>query len=197
MNKTEAITGLMEEYNGIITTAQVLECGISKPTFYSYAEKNELKQISRGIYASKDCWIDGMYVLHLRCPQLIFSHDSSLFLHDLTDREPLEYSVTLKTGYNTTNLKNDGVQVYTVKKELCQAGLTEQLTSFGHSVPVYDMERTVCDVIRSRNSIEIQTVQNALKQYTMRKDKNLRLLMKYACMFHVEKIIRQYMEVLL
>lgn len=43
----------------------------------------------------------------------------------------------------------------------------------------------------------MQTVQTALKQYVTRKDKNLRSLMQYAKDFHVEKILRQYLEVLL
>ena len=76
-------------------------------------------------------------------------------------------------------------------------GVTSAKTSFGHPVPVYDMERTICDLIRSRNNIEMQTYQNALKRYVRRKDKNLKNLMNYAQMFRVEKILRQYLEVLL
>ena len=70
-------------------------------------------------------------------------------------------------------------------------------TSFGNDVPVYDMERTICDIIRSRNHIEIQTFQEALKGYARRRDKNLRTLMHYAELFRVEKILRKYLEVLL
>lgn len=65
--------------------------------------------------------------------------------------------------------------------------MTTGQTPFGHTVPVYDMERTICDLIRSRSRIEIQVFQSALKQYARRKDKNLRALMQYAAMFHVEK----------
>ncbi len=70
-------------------------------------------------------------------------------------------------------------------------------TPFGIPFPVYDMERTICDLLRNRNNIEVQVFQDALKQYVRRKDKNLRTLMKYASMFHVEKILRPYLEVLL
>ena len=54
-------------------------------------------------------------------------------------------------------------------------------------MPVYDMERTVCDLLRSRSRIEMQTFQGALKAYARRKDKNLRILMQYAGMFRVAK----------
>ena len=138
-----------------------------------------------------------MYLLHLRCPQAVFSHETALFFHDLTDREPLAYSITVKTGYNPTRLKSEGVQVFTIKAELYEVGLSTAQTPFGHDVPVYDMERTICDVLRSRNHIEMQTFQGALKAYARHSGKDLRTLVRYAKLFRVEKILRQYLEVLL
>ena len=129
--------------------------------------------------------------------QAVFSHETALFFHDLTDREPMEYTVTVKTGYNPTKLKAEGVQVFTIKAELHEVGLITAQTPFGHTVPVYDMERTICDLLRSRNNMETQIFQGALKMYARRKDKDLRNLMRYAGMFRVEKILRQYLEVLL
>lgn len=68
---------------------------------------------------------------------------------------------------------------------------------FGHIIPMYDMERTICDLVRSRSHIEIQDFQTALKTYVHRQDKDLNRLMQYAHKFHVANIIRGYMEVLL
>lgn len=85
------------------------------------------------------------------------------------------------------------MQVYTIKEELHDLGRIMVKTSFGFEDPVYDMERSICDLIRNRSSMEIQTFQDALKQYKRRKDKNLRTLMQYAEVFHVEKILRQYL----
>jgi len=115
----------------------------------------------------------------------------------MTDREPNPYSITVKTGYNPASLQADGIKVYTIKKELHDVGIVTMNTPFGNPVPVYDAERTVCDLIRSRSGIEMQTFQDALKQYAKRKDKDLRKLMRYAQMFRVEKLLRQYLEVLL
>lgn len=197
MNHFEQIDQLIKEHGGTIQTFQVLEAGISKPAFYAYVKEKELEQAAHGVYVSPDAWTDAMYLLHLRCGQAIFSYETALFFHDLTDREPIRYSVTVKTGYNPSRLQEDGVQVYTVKKELHGVGVTTTKTPFDHTVPVYDMERTICDLLRSRSRMEIQVFQDALKQYVRRKDKNLRTLMQYAAMFHVEKLLRQYLEVLL
>lgn len=197
MTQAELIDKLITDNGGMIRTSQVTEAGITKPVFYQYVKENNLEQIAHGVYATSDSWTDAMYLLHLRCKQAVFSHETALFLHDLTDREPTEYEITVKTGYNPSKLKNDGIKVYTVKKEFHQKGIIMMQTSFGNSVPVYSMERTICDIIRNRNNTEMQTLQTALKQYSKRKDKNLRLVMQYAKDFRVEKILRQYLEVLL
>ncbi len=197
MTQNEQIKNLILSNDGMIQTSQITELGISKTVFYQYVKENEMEQISHGVYATKDTWIDAMYLVHLRCEQAVFSHETALFLHDLTDREPVEYEITVKTGYNPSKLKEDGIKVYTVKKELHGEGVVMMQTPFGHSVPVYNMERTICDIIRNRNNTEVQSFQTALKQYAKRKDKDLRLLMQYASKFRVDRILRQYLEVLL
>ena len=184
----EQLDRLLTEHDGMLQTAQVIASGIVKPIFYEYVKEKNLQQVAHGIYVSEDTWIDG---------QAVFSHESALFFHDLTNREPSPYAITVRRGYSTTRLKAEGLSVYTIKPELYEVGLTTGQTPFGHTVPVYDMERTICDLLRSRSSMEIQTFQGALKMYARRKDKDLRTLMRYAGMFRVEKILRQYLEVLL
>ena len=193
----EQLDRLLTEHDGMLQTAQVIASGIVKPIFYEYVKEKNLQQVAHGIYVSEDAWVDAMFLLHLRCNQAVFSHESALFFHDLTDREPSQYSVTVRRGYSSTRLKAEGLSVYTMKPELFDVGVSSGQTPFGHTVPVYDMERTICDLLRSRSRIEIQTFQGALKAYARRKDKNLRALMQYAGMFKVEKILRQYLEVLL
>ena len=197
MGQYEQLDRMLAAQGGILQTAQAVSAGISKSVFYHYVRDRELERVAHGIFLSRDSWVDAMYLIHLRFDQAVFSHETALFFHDLTDREPTEYTVTVKTGYNPTRLKAEGIQVFTIKAELHDVGLTTAQTPFGHTVLVYNMERTICDLVRSRNSMEMQTFQDALKMYARRKDKNLRMLMLYAKLFRVEKILRQYLEVLL
>ena len=138
-----------------------------------------------------------MYLLQLRCPSVVFSHETALFLHDLTDQEPLHYSVTARSGYNPSHLTKNGVKVYTVKQELVELGKTDLRTPFGNPICVYDRERTICDIVRSRSSMESRTLHDALRRYVQRRDKNLLQLMEYARLFRIESVLRQYLEVLL
>ena len=173
------LDNLLSEHDGMLQTSQVIANGIVKPIFYEYVKEKNLQQVAHGIYVSGDTWIDAMFLLHLRCGQAVFSHESALFFHDLTDRESSPCAITVRRGYSTTRLKAEGLLVYTIKPELYEVGLTTGQTLFGHTVPIYDMERTICDLLRSRNSMEMQT------------------FLRYAGMFRVEKILRQYLEVLL
>jgi hypothetical protein len=91
----------------------------------------------------------------------------------------------------------DGIKVFTVKKELLDVGKEYIVTSFGHKIPIYNKERTICDLVRSRSWFEIQDYQTAIKSYVKQKDKDLNRLMEYARLFHVDKKLREYMEVIL
>ena len=197
MTHFDSIEALFDQNNGILKTSQALDKGVPKPVFYDYVRLRNVEQVAHGVYAAEDAWPDSMYLLHLRCAQAIFSHESALYLHGLATREPMPQCITVKTGYNPSNLQASGVKVYTIKNSLHGVGLTTVNTPFGNPVPVYDPERTVCDVIRSRNGIEAQVFQGALKMYASMKGKNLGRLAEYARMFHVEKLLRQYLEVLL
>lgn len=105
--------------------------------------------------------------------------------------------MTLKAGTNATGLAKQGVKVYKVKEGLHDEGIMKTLSPAGHTIRVYNPERTICDLIRSRSNIEIQDLQTAIKEYVRFKEKNIPLLMRYAKAFSVQKIIRQYLEVLL
>ena len=85
--------------------------------FYAYVKEQGLEQASHGVYVSPDIWTDAMYLLYLCCGQVVFSHETILFFHDLTDRETLKYIITVRTGYNPSRLQENGFQGYTVKKE--------------------------------------------------------------------------------
>lgn len=182
---------------GILITSNVVNAGICKTVLYKYLKDNNYEKIAHGIYASPEAWADENYALSVRYPQAVFSHDEALYYHGLVDREPMRQTITLYTGYGTKRLVDTGVKVFTVKKELLELGKINGKTSFGHEIPVYNLERTICDLVRNRSSFEIQDFQTALKTYVLRKDKDLNLLMEYAKKFRIDNKIRSYMEVML
>ncbi len=183
--------------NDVLKVNALNKKNISRQSIYNYIKKNGMEKVGPGIYISKDVFEDESYVLSLRCPKGIVSHDDALYYYDLIDREPYIHSITIYSGYNPTTLTNSGYKVYTVKKDLLDLGKTEVTNYFGHKIPMYDLDRTICDLVRNRSNFEIQDFNTAIKSYAQRNDKNLNQLIAYAKAFRIEKIIRQYMEVLL
>lgn len=133
----------------------------------------------------------------MRCPKAVISHNAALHYYGLIDREPITPTLTVYSGYNTSRLKLAGYKVFFVKKEYLEAGKVEVVDFDGNAIPMYDLERTMCDLVRNRSSFEIQDFNAALKAYARKKEKNLTKLFEYAKMLRVEKLMRSYMEVLL
>lgn len=194
INKLET---LLENSNGVISTKLAEDHGIHREYLNQFVKQGKLERVAYGIYITPETWEDKMLILQLKREKMVYSHETALYIHDLTDRDPIAYAVTVPSGYNGRNLKKDGLIVYTIKKELLNLGICIKKTSFGNDIRTYDIERTVCDILRDKNNQDVAVLSDALKRYVKRQDKDLNKLMKYANIFRVEKILRSYMEVLL
>ncbi len=61
---------------------------------------------------------------------------------------------------------------------------------------IYDVEKTVVDIVFYREKVGIEETKEVLVTYLKRKDRNLNQLMKYAELMKCEKVMRNYLEVL-
>ena len=197
MLKKDILADWVKNNNGVLKVSDAISMDISANYLFEYIKKNEFVKVSKGIYLHPDMWEDQLYMMQLRYKQIVFSHETALYLLDLAEREPLRYTVTAKAHYNSKNLRQGNTKVYTVKEELFELGITEVKTPMNNMVKCYNAERTLCDIVRNRNNTDKQELIAALKNYTKRKERNIPQLMRYAKEFRVEKVMRQYMEVLL
>ena len=197
MNRFEIMDNLVETGNGYLRTSQVLEKGISKPTLAEYVKKRNMERVAQGVYLAEDAWLDDLYLLSLLNSRIVFSHETALYLHGMMEREPRYTSVTVKAGYNASHLRHKGVRVYQVKPDLAELGIVEVQTRFGNKVRVYDKERTICDILRYKETMDVQIFQYAMKEYMADSQKKLSRLMTYAKKFQIESAMRTYTEVML
>ncbi|WP_165053140.1 MULTISPECIES: type IV toxin-antitoxin system AbiEi family antitoxin domain-containing protein [unclassified Adlercreutzia] len=194
---TQTLDRILEEGDGIITASAAAKEGVPKDSFYRYVKEKELEKQGRGIYLSKDAFPDELALLQARFPKAIFSHDAALFLHDMSEREPIPLSVSVESGYNSPSLKDQGVRIYYVKPEWHSMGVCDVKTPDGNLVKAYDKERTICDVIRKRKSTDVTEFNYALKSYVSSKGKNLARLSEYARTMNMESRVWGVMGVLL
>lgn len=197
MTNVEKLKTLIEKHDGVITTKLAQKNNIHREYLSELVRLGDIERVGHGVYIRPDVWEDQLMIHQLRRSRMIYSHETALYLHDLTDRDPIHYIVTVPNGYNPTRLKKEGLVVHTVKKELFELGVCHKKTVFGNNVRTYDMERSICDILRDRNNQDPAVVNDSIKRYLNRKDKDLNKLMEYAGLLRVSNIIRPYLEVLL
>lgn len=197
MDERNIIDKLIEERNGYIRLIDAQNEGISKYAVMEYVRKNEMGKVAPGVYISPDAWEDRLYSMQLRNRKIVFSHETALYIHNLSDREPYSPVITVGRGYNAKHLKDTGVIVHTVRPEWLELGLTQAQTFIGNTVRIYDRERCICDIIKNKNKMDIQVFQIALTSYFSDSDKNIHHLMEYARIMGISDKVRQYTEVLL
>ncbi len=105
MTRFDVLDKLVETGNGYLCTSQVVENGISKPTLAEFVRVRNMGRVAQGVYLAENAWPDELYLLSLSNSQVVFSHETALFLHGLMEREPKFTSVTVKAGYNASHLR--------------------------------------------------------------------------------------------
>ena len=194
---TEEIIKMAKENNGIVTTAMVVATGFSRGNIKYLVDKGIIEKSTRGVYILPEVWDDEIFNLQNRFKRGIYSHETALFLWDLTDRTPNKYHMTFPVNYNLTKPKQGDIRCAQCKKELYDLGIAEVTTPGGSIVRAYGVERTLCDILKPHSHVDIQVVTEAFKRYITRSDKNIPILSEYAKILKVETKLRSYLEVLL
>ena len=197
MDVLTELTNIAREHGGIIETKIAVQRGIPKAVLYKLCKEDKIHRIVRGQYVLSDDMEDEMLSISKRAKRIIFSHETALFLHGISDRTPFEHTVTAPSGCIPSAAMKAECKVYYIKPELFDLGKTEMKTPAGNLVPCYDLERTICDCVRSRNKMGTETFLAALKLYAASPRKDLNRLNSYAKKMRIASVVRQYMEVLL
>jgi predicted transcriptional regulator of viral defense system len=196
MTGADKIMQMANDCGGIVTTGQVSSAGISKWSLSKLEKERKLYKVGRGIYVTEDGWVDEFYLAQIRFSKGIFSHETALYMHGFSDRIPLVLNMTFPFGTNVTPIKAASIRPYIVRKYY-DVGISTIKTETGHCIRLYDMERTLVDLVSTRYDGDIEQVVPAFQRYSRSKGKQINRLMDYAKLFNVEKKIRTYMEVLL
>lgn len=191
------LAGIAGKQNGYVTSSQVTSLGIPRRLLTDAVESGELVQVARGLYALPDTWEDELFITQHRFARGVFSDETALYLHGLTDRAPFSLTMTFPRSYNTTAARKAGVICRTCADDLLDLGMREMVTQYGNPVRAYDAERALCDIVRGQAVVDSQVVVPAMRAYAASRDRDVVKLMKYARKLGVEAKVRGYMEVLL
>ncbi len=196
LSQLERIRKILNHQHGTLLTSDLAELNIPR-TYLSILERNgEIERVTRGVYKVVASIGDELLSFQSRYKLSIYSHETALYLHDLTDRTPLYYSISVPTGYHSISLNESGHKIFYVNRKLFDLGVILMKSPHGNEIKTTNLERTITDVLRSRNQIDVQSVNEAIKRYVRKKERNVDLLYSYAKQFRIQKIVRNFIEIL-
>jgi predicted transcriptional regulator of viral defense system len=196
MDATKKVYPLLKQRGGHLRTKEARENGVKNKTMQRLADQGLIERVAHGLYVGADVFPDPFYVAQHRCPKGVFSNETALFLHDLSDRDPIRLMMTIPSGWNTRLLTDENFLFFYNGPEKMKLGICETETPSGVKVRAFDVERTLCDCLRNIDKLDRDLVLTALKRYVKCKNKDSAKLLEYASVLKIRQMVYRYLEVL-
>ena len=136
-------------------------------------------KIKRGLYHWQRIPIPEMIEVARIVPKGIYCLFSTLAHHELTTFVSSEYHLAVPRNYIVSLPKYPPLKLYYWMDKRYHLGV-QQVTIEGQQVDMYDMEKSICDVIRYKEKVGLDIMKEVLNAYLATKDRNLEKLGKYA-----------------
>lgn len=197
MNNYDKILSYAKKNNGYITTKEAESLEVNSTFLSNLVNDKKIDRVGTGIYKLPDYPIDNFYILSKSSKNMCYSHATALYLHNMSDRIPLVYDITVPYNYSGNLLNNANISLRYVKNDIFELGMIDIKTINELIVKCYDLERTICDIIKDKNRMDKEIYSKALKEYARNKNKDILKLVKYAKKLDIEDEVAELMEVLL
>lgn len=187
---TDTIKQIMKTNNGMISTRMIEPLNISRQYLSIMENNNDIEKVSRGIYLSPSAFEDSYFFFQQKYKKAIFSHMNALYFYGMTEEFPYNYTVTVPQSYHVDTV-NEKCNVFYVSDDIYELGIVEIETPNGNKVRVYDKERCICDIIRSKGRMDSEQVKKTIKQYMQSRDKDIAKLSEYSKKIGINKKVME------
>lgn len=195
MDYKKVLEEKLAQNGGILLSEELASEDIPSIYLTRLIEQGKLQRFDRGIYVAEGGQCDEYYFFQKRYKVAIYSYLSALYLHQLTDVIPNKLEVTLYRGYNPHRMGENIIKHF-VTKELYELGVVDCKTMYGNIVSVYDLERTICDLVKNRKSIDSELFSKTLNRYIRTSNKDLSKLYRYARKMKILEKVIEIIEVI-
>ena len=196
MEAAEQVYALLKERGGYLTMREARENGITNKFMQRMTDRGLIERVAYGLYTGVDIFPDPFFVAQYRCPKGVFSNETALFLHDLSDRDPLRLMMTIPSGWNSELLTDESFLFFYSSPKKIGLGVCETETLSGMKVRAYNVERTLCDCLKNIDRLDRDLVLTALKRYTKGGERDSAKLLEYATALKIRDMVYRYLEVL-
>ena len=181
--------------NGYLITKDVTDNNIPRTYLTKLIKKNKIERVSRGVYIKKNVLVDEFVILQSKSKYAIYSNTTALYLHGFSNRIPIRYDITVKSGYKGSLQKEKNVNLFYTKKELLELGVINYKLDSGNIIRVYDLDKTICDIIKNKKKIDAEIFNKAIREYFYSNKKNTLKLYEYAKKMNIYNKVRDTFEI--
>ena len=179
---------------GILTPKEIDEEGR-----YYFVRKamdaGNVVRLKNGVYATEDGLANTMVDVERIVPGGVLCLYSAWEHYGLTTQVPGSIYVAVEKHRKVVVPEFPPITLCYWEQKYYEMGVVEADVA-GHKLRIYDIERSVCDVVRFRNKVGIDVMTEVLRAYLSRKDRNIARLTEYAGKMRIGTIMAQYLNVM-
>lgn len=186
------------ENKKFITTAELKDMGYSYYKIGKLEKDGLLRRINRSTYENLSYKGDenDFFSAEAFVPNGVICLMSAARYYELTNFLPDSIDVAIERKKKVVTLPDwPEIKIFYFNPARMDLGVTE-VWEGDNVFHIFDIEKTVVDIIYYRNKIGIEETSEVLKNYLKRRDRQIDRLYAYAKRLRCEKIVRTYLEVL-
>lgn len=195
-NIEERALETFSSHGGILRSSDAIKLGIHPRVLYRLCEKGEIQRLQRGLFCLPH--LPGhtdpdLVTVAKKVPSGVVCLISALYFYKLTTQIPHFIYLAVKQGYKPPKVNYPPIKFFWFTANLYEEGV-ESYDLEGVTIRCYSKEKTVVDCFRYRNKIGIDVAIEALKKYWQKGCPRLDLIMKFAKIGRIEKVMKPYIE---
>lgn len=195
MENYRKIIKFIKKSNSIITIDELKRNNINYYYINKLIEDNYIKRINVGIYGKTDSFDDEYRIIQQRYKKAIFSYNTALFLLGETEVTPNKIDITIPRKYNAKSFDN-GIKPHYINNENLYLGAIKIESPYGNEVITYNLERTICDIVKNENSLDREQINKIIRNSFLFNKINGALIINYSKKLKCEAKIKSIMEVM-
>lgn len=197
--KEETKVNTISEGRKFIKIAELKDMGYSYYKIRKLEENGAIKRINRSTYEnlSYNGEENDFYCAEAYVPDGVICLMSAARYYGLTDFLPDAVDVAIARKKKVSTLPEwPEIRIHYFDPGRMNIGVQE-IRDGENSFHIFDIEKTVADIIYYRNKVGMEETSEILKKYLGRKGRQIDRLYEYAKKLRCEKTIRTYLEVLI
>lgn len=176
-------------------TRELNDQGITNYKIGKLVDEGVLVKVYQGVYALGDVDTIEIRDINVIVENGVVSLKSAAYYYKLLDGEEGKIEITLNRDQKPPKLPYDFFSYYYTTSKFFEIGLNV-IDQNGRRLKIYDIERTVCDIIRHRTKYDSYIVREVIENYLHSEERDIDKLLDYASKLRVRSIVENYLEIL-